>query len=160
MPPAEIYYKAAKAIQSADLIVIGPGDLYASIIPNLVVKGADKAIQASSAKIIYIVNLMTRYTQTPDMTAQDHVDILSKYIGKRPDVVILNTGPIPSDILQAYQKEHEYPVVDDLNKDPSRVIRGDFVSTKFSGQITADAVKRSLLRHDKDKLTRAIMKLI
>ena len=158
-PEAKFYGKAAQAIKHANLIILGPGDLYGSLIPNLVAKGAKVALRQSQAKIVYIVNLMTRYTQTHHMTAKDHVEKLSSYMGRQPDVVIVNTGKIPPQILTAYGKEHEFPVTDDLNGE-FRVIRGDFVSTKAIKQKKVDVVQRSLLRHDQQKLTQAIMKLL
>ena len=158
-PQAKLYDKAAESIQNADLIIIGPGDLYASILPNIIVSGSKEAFLATQAKIVYIVNLMTRYTQTPNMSAQDHVNVLSHYLGRQPNIVILNNGPISHQILKAYEAEHEYPVADDLNG-KYQVIRGDFVSTASVQQRAADAVKRSLLRHDQQELTKAIMELI
>lgn len=159
-PSAKIYDKANEAIREADIIVLGPGDLYASILPNIIVEGAPQAFQNTSAKVVYVINLMTRYTQTPHMTAKDHIDTLAHYMGRKPNMVVLNTGSIPADILQAYEQEHEYPVKDDLNGESYLVIRGDFVSTTSTQQKAADVVKRSLLRHDQTKLTQAIMKLI
>lgn len=158
-PKADIYSKAAEAIKSADLVIIGPGDLYGSLLPNLVVEGAKQAFSDSNAKVVYVTNLMTRFTQTHDMTALGHVKTLEKYLGKKPDFVILNTGQIPSEILKRYQKDHEFPVKDDLTAD-YQVIRGDFVSKLKVQQKSSDQVERSLLRHDQDKLTQAIIKLI
>lgn len=158
-PPAKIYPKAQEAIINANLIIIGPGDLYASLLPNLIVEGSQAAFSQTAAKIVYIVNLMTRYTQTPNMTAKDHLAVLSHHLGRKPDAVIINTGPISPQILSAYAAEHEYPVVDDLDN-AYEVIRGNFVSTNVSTQTPADTVKRSLLRHDQTKLTQAIMKLL
>lgn len=165
-PEAEIYSKATDAIISADLIIIGPGDLYGSLLPNLIVAGAQQAFAKTHAKIVYVVNLMTRYTQTHNMTAQDHVNTITSYLGKKPDVVIISTGEIPASILAAYEKEHDYPVKDDLPAGKTdltkhyQIIRGDFVSTKIVKQKKQDVVQRSLLRHDQQKLTQAIIKLL
>ncbi len=158
-PKATIYDKAAQAIAEANLVIIGPGDFYASILPNLIVSGAKEAFAQTKGKIVYIVNLMTRFTQTSNMTAKDHLNVLTQTIGKQPQAVIVNTGKIPPEILAAYQAEHEYPVVDDLEND-YEVVRGDFVSTSITHQTVTDAVKRSLLRHDQAKLTTALIKLI
>lgn len=158
-PKAKIYSKAAAAIQSADLIVIGPGDLYGSLIPNLTVAGAAEAFEKTQGKIIYMVNLMTRYTQTHNMTASDHVAELTHYLGRKPDVIIINSGAIPQNLLDSYQSEHEFPVKDDLGNQ-NQVVRGDFISAKAIKQKQADTVQRSLLRHDRNKLTQAIIELI
>lgn len=158
-PKAKLYSKAAQAIKEADLVIIGPGDLYASLVPNLVVDGAKAVFAKTKAKVAYITNLMTRYTQTHGMTAQDHVSAIARYLGREPDAVIVNTGKIPEKIIENYSKAHEYPVKNDLNGN-YRVIKGDFVYSKIIKQKKHDTVPRSLLRHDKIKLTQAIIKLL
>lgn len=158
-PQAKIYSKAAEAIKTADAIIIGPGDLYGSLLSSLVVSGTKQAFSKSKAKIIYVVNLMTRFTQTHQMTASDHLAEITRHIGKTPDYVVINQGKIPEHILKAYQKEHEFPVTDDLNG-KYQVIRGNFISTKTVKQSLYDSVERSHLRHDQAKLTQALMKII
>jgi len=102
---------------------------------------------------------MTRYTQTHNMTASGHLSTLTHYLGKTPDTVIINTGPIPLKIKSIYSKYHEFKVVDDLTG-PYQIIRGDFVSKSAHQAKKGDTVARSLLRHDQHKLTQAIIKLL
>lgn len=159
IPQARINPEAAAAIKNADLLILAPGDLYNSIIANLVIKGTKKAISQSSAKLIYIVNLMTLNSQTHGFTASDHVQEIEKYAGKRMDFIIINNQPIPASILQAYQKQKEYPVIDDLADDP-RLIRRRLLAKTTYQKPKSDRLKRSLLRHDPQKLAKTIIALV
>ena len=160
-PRAEIYSQAKSAIENAGVIIIGPGDLYGSIMPNLVIGGAPEVIRRSKAKLIFIMNLMTRYTQTHNMSAANHLEIIEKQIGRNVDAVIMNNGKIPPKILKAYKEQHEYPVSDDLKKQGGRrIIRVNLIRSTLVKQNLADAVHRSYLRHDPVKLKRVLGKLI
>jgi uncharacterized cofD-like protein len=91
-PRAEINEDAAKAISEADFIIIGPGDLYTSVIPNLLVDKSAKLIKNSKAKKIFVLNLMTKYGQTTNYSAKEHLEDLEKYLGKNViDYILLNT---------------------------------------------------------------------
>lgn len=160
-PSASIYVKSAQAIEEADLIVLGPGDLYASLLPNTLVAGFSQALQRNQGKFVYVVNLMTHYSQTDQMTATDHLREVRQYAKRQPDVVIINTGQIDSSILQKYAQAHEYPVIDDLNLTKvSRVVRLNLVTQIEVEQDSADLVKRSLLRHNHVKLAETIVALL
>lgn len=160
-PTAKMYEKAKKSIINADMIVLGPGDLYGSLLPNTLVGGFKKTLVESSAKFVYIVNLMTHYSQTHEMTANDHISEVIKYCGRKPDVVVINTGKIPTKILEAYANQQEYPVVDDLPKTTKyTIIRDDFISKKTAIQDAHDQVIRSYLRHDEKKLAKYLIKLL
>ena len=98
--------QAIKHILESDYIITGPGDLYASIIPILLVDGIKDALKRTKATCIYILNLMTKSGQTTDYTAYDHLKDVSHYFGKTPYYVIVNNGSIPEDILRWYEKEH------------------------------------------------------
>lgn len=151
--PSPFYPPAAKALKQADLIILGPGDLYGSLIPHSLTTGFNDALQQSTAPFVYVVNLMTHFSQTHNMTASDHVAQITRYFGRQPDVVVINNAPIPAEILAAYEHEKEYPVKDDLNGQGFKVIRGNFISEVAVKLNSNDAIKRSLLRHDIDKLT-------
>ncbi len=160
-PKAKIYVKAKQALLKANLIIIGPGDLYASILPNTLVKGFSQTIKQTKAKIVYVVNLMTHYSQTHNMTALDHVNEITKYCQRKPDYIILNTGEFPKTILSHYAKFKEYPVTDDLNSlDGGQVIKADFLSKIVTAQHPSDTIIRSLIRHDSKKLAKVILKLL
>jgi uncharacterized cofD-like protein len=159
-PKAKIYEKAYESIVSSDALIIGPGDLYASILPNFAVVGAKKAVKSSKAKIIYIVNLMTRYTQTHNYTASDHVEGLKKYIGRYPDVVIVNNGQITYELLKKYEDERGYQVENDIINAPYKVISENLWSVVKTKPNKADAIKRSLVVHDSVKLTKILLDLV
>jgi uncharacterized cofD-like protein len=158
-PRASIYQKAREAIIAADCIIIGPGDIYGSIAANLVVDGVSQAFKISKAKLVYISNLMTRYTQTHNMTAGDHVRTIESYLGRPFDFIIMNSAPIPPAIQKLYQAEHEYPVKDDLGEDP-RVVRSAIIKPVAVPKAIHDGTPRSYLRHEQTKLAATIMKII
>ena len=160
-PRAEIYNQAKSAIENAGVIIMGPGDLYGSIMPNLVIGGAPEIIRRSKAKLVFIMNLMTRYTQTHNMSAINHLEIVEKQLGRKVDAVIMNNGKIPLKILKAYKEQHEYPVSDDLKKaDNRRIIRANLIRSTLVKQNLSDAVHRSYLRHDPLKLRLVLSRLI
>jgi len=158
-PKASINPKAKKAINEADLIILAPGDLYNSIITNLIISGTKKAIIQSKAKIAYIVNLMTLTSQTHNFTAKDHLNEIEKYIGRKVDNILLNNQPIPANIIKAYQKLAEHPVQDDLSQD-KRVVRQALLADSDYQKPKSDSLKRSLLRHDPNKLAKTIVNLV
>jgi len=161
LPKANIYDQAEKAIKKADLIVLSPGDLYTSLLPNLIIKGAKRAFSQSKAKIVYIVNLMTRYSQTHQFTASKHVNEVEKYLGKYVDFVLINKAKIPTKILKLYQKEKGFPVKDDLERKAHfKVIRKDLLAPAIVVKPKGDILKRSYLRHDSEKLAKAIIPLL
>jgi len=159
IPQATIHPQAKTAIENAGLIVLAPGDLYNSIIANLIIKGTKKAIQSSKAKILYILNLMTLNSQTHHFSAKDHLKQIETYIGRPVDHIIVNNQPIPSSIQKTYAKEQEYPVEDDLGKS-SKVIRQSLLAKTAYSKPKSDSLKRSLLRHDSKKLAKTVIKTI
>ncbi len=160
-PHAEANPKAVSRIIESDYIIIGPGDLYSSIIPVLIVDGIKEALSQSSAKIIYIANLMTKAGQTTNYKTSDHIADLEKYLGKKIDTVIVNNGEIPSDILQWYLNEGEKPVENDLveSEFQGKIIIDDVIDRKTFSQTQADKLVRSILRHDSDKLADSLFEL-
>jgi len=149
---------AQQSILNADLVVLGPGDLYTSTLANVVVSGISEALQNTRGKLLYVVNLMTRYGQTHDFTAKDHVKELTKYTGRKPDVVLINTAPLPREIIHTYKKQNEFLVKDDLGShDGYAIIRSDFLSPEEIRIPSGDILKRSLIRHDSHKLAQVII---
>jgi uncharacterized cofD-like protein len=158
-PSTQINPYAAKAIKEADVIVIGPGDFYASLLATIVPEGTKQAFIESQAKIYYVVNLMTRHFQTDNMKASDHVKGIEAAIGRAVDGVLINNEPIPREILENYQKSHEEVVIDDLSED-TRVHRANIIGTETQESTTADALHRSFLRHDSAKLRTVFAQLL
>ena len=160
-PKATANPEAIKAIEAANLIILGPGDLYTSIMPNLLVDGISEAIRRSKAKKVYVVNLMTKYGQTYGFGASHHAQILETRMKKTLDVAIVNTAPIPNIALAAYAASHEQPVVDDLPKNPYfQVIRAKVASSVQIEKSKSDSLIRSLIRHDSDKLAKMLMGIL
>jgi len=129
------------AIESADLITLGPGSLYTSLIPNLLVRGIPEAIARSQALKAYICNLMTQPGETRRCTASDHVRAIQQHSGGRVfDYVVLNTASFSPALRRRYEKQRAEPVVNDLDEiralgvepvtanllDEGRVARHDF----------------------------------
>lgn len=158
-PNAQTHSQVIQAIATADAIVVGPGDLYTSLLANLVVGGVAKAVSDSSAKLIYIVNLVTKFGQTYGMSAADHVAEVTKYAGRRPDYTLVNNNHLPADILSRYADENAYPVVDDLGDDPT-IIRQNLLAREDIVTQKGDVLRRSLIRHDSRKIAKLIAKLI
>src|SRR3989344_1601469 len=105
-PGAKINPEAREAIARADLIVIGPGDLYTSLIPNLLVRGAPEAIKKSKAKKVFVCNLMTKFGETHGFRAEDFVEEIEKYLGKNVlDFAVFNNKKPANAILAKYKKE-------------------------------------------------------
>jgi uncharacterized cofD-like protein len=160
-PEAEANPDAVKAITEADLVILGPGDVYTSIIPNFLVKGIPEAIASSKAKKVYVVNLMTKYGQTYNATAKDHVAMITRYVGAVLDTVIINSGKLPEEAQTEYKKSHEFPVVNDLPTDEQyTIIAKDIAANTIIEKNTSDVLVRSLVRHDSNKLAHAIMQIL
>ncbi len=160
-PEATANPKAVEEILKADLIVLGPGDLFTSILPNLIIGDIRDALGKTKAKIAYILNLMTKYGQTYNFSALDHVKTLESYIGPCVDIVLANTTPIPEAALDVYAKYKEYPVADNLGTDSGyQVIRTDLISSSVVERSSTDKLVRSLIRHDSDKLASVLMQTL
>jgi uncharacterized cofD-like protein len=106
-----------EAIAAADLITFGPGSLFTSVIPNLLVKGIPEAIAASRATKAYFVNLMWQPGETLQFTAADHVTAIHEHAGRRLiDCAIINTRPITAPLQQKYAAKEARPVENDLDR--------------------------------------------
>lgn len=108
---------ALKALRDADLITLGPGSLYTSVLPNLLVPEILQTIRESGAPVIYICNVMTQPGETSGYTVGDHLKALVDHIGGGVvDFVLANTGTPAADVLKKYEKAHAYPVSIDRKK--------------------------------------------
>ncbi len=155
---AKINDQAARAIKEANVIVIGPGDYYASLFAALLPDGTKSAFAQTKATIVYFINLMTRFTQTHEMSAADHLTGIEELIGRPVDKVVLNNEAIQDEMLALYAADREYPVVDDLND--VRVIRHPLLSPQIFEKSSNDTAHRSLLRHDPEKLQAVLAQIL
>ncbi|NIT03494.1 uridine diphosphate-N-acetylglucosamine-binding protein YvcK [Candidatus Saccharibacteria bacterium] len=161
LPAVKANPQAVAAIKKANFIVVGPGDLFTSLLPTLLVEGATEAVKKSRAGKIFILNLMNKFGQTNGFTASRYLSELGRYLGLAFDHVFVNSAPLPKDALRYYAtSESSHPVEDDLDDGSYRVVRGDFLSSKRFIPQEGDKLKRSLLRHDSDKLARALVELV
>lgn len=141
---------AVKAIKEAQIIILGPGSLYTSIIPNLLIKEICETIAASAAIKIYVCNAMTQVGETDGFSACDHIRALVKHSNSRIlDYCIVNTAEVPSEILKRYAEEDSYLVINDRKKIENmgyRVIEDDI-----------GVVEAGVIRHDPAKLAKIII---
>jgi uncharacterized cofD-like protein len=162
-PKASANKKALTAIKDADLIVLGPGDLYTSVLCNVVVDGIAKSISKSKAKKVFVMNLMTRYGQTDNLTASGHVEVVEDYLGEHSlDYCLVNIQKsISAKAVKWYKQNDAAPIKDNLKKDGKmKIIYGKYASGKFYHKSPSDKLVRSLIRHDSDKLAKAITDLL
>ena len=150
---------AKQAIATADLIVLGPGDLYPSLLANCIIKGTADALQTSPAKFVYVTNLMSRPGQTRGMNVSDYLHEIVAYVGRKPDTVVINSAPLPEEALERYAADGDHPVEDDLENDVE-IVRDDFLSHELVEQKSGDVLKRALIRHDGNKLAKALISLV
>lgn len=146
-PGVEVLPRARKALERADKVLIGPGDLFTSVIPCLLVEGVAKAIHACEGEIIYVCNLMTKHGETDGFTAADFVREIHRYLGRRVDTVVVNTGEYAADLVTRYASEEAHPVLPDLDNLHAlvpRVITGGLATTE------------RLIRHDAQRVLLAI----
>jgi uncharacterized cofD-like protein len=143
---------AVQAIIEADVIIIGPGSLFTSIIPNLLVPEIAEAIKKSKAPKIYVCNVMTQPGETAGFKASDHVKAIIRHIG--PDVVdyaLLNNGRVSENVLARYRRvgaEYVEPDEDAISMLGVRPLHGNFINTT------------NLVRHDSQKLATTIFRVI
>jgi uncharacterized cofD-like protein len=146
-PQPEVLIRARKALERSAHIVIGPGDLYTSILPTLLVDGVCDAIAESDAEIIFIVNLMTKRGETDGYRASDFVEVFMRYLGRSPDIAVIHTEGHRPERLAQYADSGATPVEPDVDRVRplvGRVLTGDFVS------------EQHFIRHDADKLLAAL----
>lgn len=158
-PKVKSHKKIKDTIGEADLIIMGPGDLYTSIIAVLVINNIKGYIKRSKAKLIYTVNLVTKFGQTYDFKASDFVNEMERYLTKPVDHILYNSTSLPEGILKKYILSNAFPVKNDLEKD-SRVITADLLANEEIKTVGGDTVKRSLIRHDGDKIAKIIETLL
>jgi uncharacterized cofD-like protein len=151
-PKATANPKAISAIKAADLIVIGPGDLFSSIIPNFLVQGIGEAVERSKAKKVYVCNIMTKFGETAGFLAKDFLDAIEQYLGKNSiDYILVNKTKPSRERVKKYEKEKAEFVRGYLKEFTGRkvkVVRGDFLR------------KKGFIRHDPDTLAKALFSLL
>ena len=152
-PPARANPKALSAIEASDYIIISPGDLFTSTLPNFLVDDVAEAVSSAKAIRIYVCNLMTKHGETTGFAAQDHVRTIHQYLGRACiDVVLINSAEPSLSQAEEYARESSFPVkysaASLLDEGVSRVIESALMSA------------HSLIRHDTNKVAWELFKLI
>lgn len=162
-PEARVNPKAARAIQEADAVIVGPGDLYTSLIPNFLVKGLSKAICTSRAKKIYVSNLMNRPKQTDGFAVEDYARVLEAYLGCPFDYIIYNNQKAAPSVMKRYAKIGEYQVptkMQSKKKMCATYIGEKLINTHIGKQRKGDPLSRTLIRHNPELLAEIIVKIL
>lgn len=166
-PQVHANKKAAERIKSADVVVIGPGDLYGSILPIFLVKEIVEAIKKSKAKIIFNCNLTNKKGQTGSFTIDDYVGVLEKYIGKdKIDFVTFNNNNIPTLLVRKYEKREGVGSVivfkHNQKKGRYKIVMADLLRREEIKEKIGDLLsqERSFIRHDSDKLAKILMMIL
>ncbi|ANC70213.1 hypothetical protein AAV35_003465 [Salimicrobium jeotgali] len=151
--PAEPLPEAIDAIMDSELIVISPGSLYTSILPNLIIPEVKEALRETKATVTYVCNVMTQEGETSHYTAADHLQAIHDHIGDDVvDSIIVHNKPIRSEMRELYAKENAQPVSYDLDRLRSmniRIIEEDII----------DRTKQ-VIRHDPEKLSKLLYNMI
>ena len=139
-----------KAIEEADYIIMGPGSLYTSIIPNLVIFKVSEKIRESNAKKIYVCNVMTQHGETDNYTVSDHIVAINKHVEENIfDLVIANSREFDDSILSKYHKEKQEPVKIDHEKIEA-------LGIKLIKNNDVGIVDNNTIRHNADKVSELI----
>ncbi len=153
-PEVSINIRAKNALENSDIIIICPGDIYTSVIPNLLVHGVSDAIKKSKAKIVYFCNIMTKYWETTNFEVIDFVNVIEKYLWtKIIDYVIVNNWHISDEMIEKYKKEE--------NKKPVKIKNiSDFKNKKYK-IIERDLLnEKDFVRHNSEKISHVIEDII
>lgn len=163
-PDAKANPKAVKRILEADLIIIGPGNHYCSIVPNLIVKGIPEAIKKSKAKVVYNCNLVNKKGHTEKFALDDYADSINKFIGSdRIDFVTFNTKRPNEKLIKKYESQRELLIgFDESRSRKYRVVKTNLISQENVKFSPADAIAsiRSFIRHDSVKLAKTLMMIM
>ena len=141
---------ALEAIREADLLLLGPGSLYTSVIPNLLVAGVPEAIRESDALKIYICNIMTQDGETEGYTAADHLEALMDH-GAKVDLCLANSAPVGEGLVERYRAEDAAPLV--VDRERISALGLELVERPVASE------GGDYARHDPDKLAAAVLEL-
>ena len=148
------------AVDEADVILLGPGSLFTSVIPNILMKDFADKLRDSNVPSIYICNLMTQPEETQGFNIVQHLEWVSAALGKCPDYIITNSQAIPEDIVDRYAEEGASPLYLDaeqrmtIHKMGSEFVEADIMSVYDS------AKEKRVLRHDSQKLASVIFRIV
>lgn len=141
---------AINAIKDADLIILGPGSLYTSVIPNLLIKEISKEIADSTAKKIYVCNIMTQPGETDNYSVSDHINAIINHAESKKimDAVLINNN-LPDNLAEKYKLADSFPVkldIDNVKKTGVKIVSKKLIEES----------KEGLVRHSSNRVARAI----
>lgn len=147
--PIRMNPEIGEKVREADLIILSPGSLYTSILPHLITPDVRRALEKTSAPIMYISNLVSQPGETDGYSVSDHIDALNRYLGeRRVDIVIANDGKIALDVLDVYRYKEKKMVVEldrqEVEAEDVEVISGNIVKIE-DGSIRHDELKTAYL---------------
>ena len=150
-PSVSLNPKADKAIRNADCVIIGPGDLYTSTLPNLLVHGMKEALEKTKGTVVYFVNVTTRYTETAGFRASDFLQTIERYLGKGViDYVVVNkTKPSVMRLKPYFEQQAELvePDIENFREKPTPIV--------------VDLIRSSgFVRHDPEKIAKVVKMLV
>jgi len=149
-PDPEVMPEVVRALERAELVILGPGSLYTSVIASFLPEAVRKALVRTPARLVQVVNLMTEPGETDGMDAFAHVEALARHLGRWPEVAVVHTAPIPLSVRQRYIAEGQHPVAYDPKPFLERGIR------VLSGDFREEG---PLAQHDPKKLVAAVQRL-
>ncbi|SFA89134.1 conserved hypothetical protein, cofD-related [Lentibacillus halodurans] len=151
--PVQPLPDAVNAIEKADLVVVAPGSLYTSILPNMIIPQIDVALSKTNANVVYVCNVMTQAGETTRYTAADHVQAIRSHIGEDCiDSIVVHNEPISKHVREVYAEENAAPVIYDTERliDMGlRIIESDIIDPS-----------RTTLRHDTQKIAKLLYSII
>lgn len=160
-PKASPNKKAIQAIREADMIVIGPGNLYCSLTPNFLVRGVKKAIIDAPAKKVYVCNIMNKHGHADDFTVGDYVAHVERMLAPGViDTIVYNNKKPAAALLKKYADEGEFVVCDPQTRKDRTVVSTNLLADKLFVPSKVDSVRRTLIRHDSDKLAKVLMRTL
>jgi uncharacterized cofD-like protein len=165
-----IYYKnsvhlnihAHNALKEADYIILGPGNYYCSVLPNLIVDGFKEALGNSKGKVILPINLTNKQGHTKGWTVGNYVKDIEKYLNRSVDIILVNNEKPSTEQIEIYKLQEGSDVLPVDDMDDMRILRQNFLSKNIISYSKTDVLKnvRSFIRHDGDKLAECIKKII
>lgn len=161
--PVAAYPKVLQEIRKANIIILGPGSLFTSIIPNLLIEEIRRAVEEAQAKKIYIINLMTQPGETDGLSARQHLKVLGEYIQLSAlDFVIINNQSLSEELLRPYVEAGAYPVEDDLGQTNTwgvQVIRDALLEIVPLPRRHSNSVGKTV-KHNPQRLAQVIKKCV
>lgn len=163
-PNADINLEAKRVMERANALIFGPGDLYTSILPNLIVSGVIETLQYVKAKKILVVNLMSKVGQTEGFKVSTFINEIEKYLGEGSlNYVVINSGKPSKELIERYREVDKADVVEDDvggTYRRAKIIRADLLSDNAFEKPSSDNLKRSYIRHDSQSLAKVLYEIV